>query len=93
MVPPGFKAALVTYADAKGALGLQQISDEFDTLFARITQRRGKELVTSSINGKACGFQVNCTVEELFAVFGEALRDISGDRIVCTNPDFSQLQR
>ncbi len=89
------KDALVTYAERKGSAGVREISDEFDALFARLTADTGagKELLNSSVNGKTFGWQVTTTVEQRLAVFGEALREINGDRIVATSPDFRSLQR
>lgn len=97
MTPPGYVQALVTRADIKGAAGLQELNDLFDSLFAKITGNKGKELVSSSINGKSFGFQVNMTNEEAFAAVGEALRQINdqanGGAIPQTYADFTLLQR
>jgi hypothetical protein len=93
MIPAGYKEALITYADAKGAMGLQALSDEFDTLFDLINARRGKEMISSAVNGKAFGFAVQMSIEEKFSVLGQAIREINGDRVTCTYPDFSSLQR
>jgi hypothetical protein len=93
MIPAGYKEALVTYAQTKGALGLAELSDEFDALFALSRKNKGLEVVNSQVNGKTFGFVVNMTVEEKFAVIGEALRELSGDRVVQTSPDFRQYCR
>jgi len=96
-VPPNFVQALVQYADAKGAPGLQELNDRFDELFAQIKNGEGQQtVVNSSINGKALGFQTEMTVAEEFAAVGQALRELDVDnagRVVCTYPDFSSLQR
>jgi hypothetical protein len=97
MTPPGFVQALVTRADLKGAEGTQELSDLLDDLFDLIAQKKGKELVSSSINGKSFAFAVNMTVEEAFGAVGEALRELNpienGGKIPQTYGDFSCLQR
>ena len=91
--PKTFVAALVTYATTLAAVGRQQILDEFVELFARVNAGEGTQLVNSSVNGKSFGFQVNMTVEEKFAAFGEAIREIDDVGATCTYADFSCLQR
>ncbi|MEN3369957.1 MAG: hypothetical protein V7609_2100 [Verrucomicrobiota bacterium] len=87
------KSALVAYCDRKGALGLQQISDEFDSTFTLFRENGGSEVINSSINGKSLGFQLTMTVEEKLAVLGEVIKEVNGDKITCTRADFSKLQR
>lgn len=97
MIPPGYVQALVTYADVKGTIGLQEIRDTFDLLFEQIGAGKGKQLISSSFSGKTFGFQVNMSVEEKFAAFGEALRQLEDSTgagaIPQTYADFSGLQR
>jgi hypothetical protein len=93
MIPAGFVQALVTYATVKGSAGVAEINTQFDALFARVTATGGKTLISSAINGKNYGYQINTTTEELMGAFGEAIREINGDRVVCTRADFSALQR
>ena len=93
MITAGLKDALVTYADLKGSAGVQEISDEFDALFAKFKAGNGKELISSGVNGRNFGWQISSTVDERLAVFGEALREINGDKIVATRADFRGLQR
>jgi hypothetical protein len=92
----GLKDALVYYADLKGDAGVDEISAEFDALFALTLSENGggKQLINSSVNGKNFGWsERTATVEERLAVFAEALREINGDKIVATYPNFACLQR
>lgn len=94
LLPPGFVAALVTYAETIGST--QDLQDEFECLFTRIKAGEGSAIVSTSTNGKSFGYEVTVTVEELFAAYGEALRqlnDDAGGATPCTYADFSQLQR
>jgi hypothetical protein len=93
MIAPGFKAALVTYAESLGTVGLQALVDEHAELYAKVIAGDGTQLVNSTINGKGFGFQVNMTIEEKFSVFGEAIREISGDTVQRTIADFRCLER
>lgn len=94
MIPAGYKESLVTYAETMGAKGVQEITDEYVSLFALSRENKGLSLINSSINGKAFGFNVDMTVEEKFTVFGAALREINGDGpVVNTIPDFRCLRR
>jgi hypothetical protein len=87
------KAALVSYCDRKGALGLQEISDEFDSTFKLFRENGGSEVISSSINGKSMGFQLTMTVEEKLAVLGEVIKEVNGDKITATRAAFSKLTR
>jgi Flp pilus assembly pilin Flp len=96
MIPAGYVQALITYADVKGTVGLQSLKDEFDALFGKIGDGKGKNVITSSFAGKSYGYQVNMTVEEKFTAFGEALRQLATDETGATPQtyaDFSCLQR
>lgn len=93
MLAPGFVQALVTYADTIGDNGVATITAEFNRYFALVTSGNGKTMITTAVNGKSFDFQINATAEELFAAFGEALREINGTKIGRTYADFSQLQR
>jgi hypothetical protein len=95
MLPPGFVQALVTYAETADN-GADEINADFTALYAKIKAGQGKTLVNSAPGGKSFGYQVNTTVEELFAGYAEALRQMSDDGstgIVATYADFSQLER
>lgn len=92
-IPPGFVQALITYAELGGSAAEQEIKDEFTALFARVNANEGKEVIATSVNGKYFGFEVSTTVEEKFAAFGEALKEINGDAVPQTYADFSCLQR
>ncbi len=96
LIPPGFVQALVTYVDVNGDDGVLEIENEFNALYARIKAGEGSAVVSTSTNGKAFGYEVTVTVEELFAAYAEALRQINDDAsggIVATYADFSDLQR
>jgi hypothetical protein len=90
MIPPGYTDALVVYANSRGAVGIQAINDEFDTLFAEITAGNGKEVISAGINGKSFGWSVSITVEEKFSAFGDAISRLT-DSPATTYPDFSQI--
>ena len=92
MIPDGFVNALVTYAEAKGETVTTQIETELDALFARVQAGKGKDMVTSTLNGKSFGFQVNMTVEEKFTAYAQAFRELSGGKITRTYGDFSGIQ-
>ena len=96
MIPAGFKASLVTYGETISG-GKAAIEDEWEALFARVNANKGTEIIDSSVNGKSFGYEVTMTVEEKFAVFGEALRELNageeiGGAIVSTQPDFRGLR-
>jgi hypothetical protein len=97
MIPAGFVQALVTRTDLKGAAGVQELKDLFDSLFELMGKGKGKALVSTAINGKSYAWAVNMTVEEAFTAAGDALREIlpieEGGKIVQTSADFRHLRR
>lgn len=96
MLPQSFVQSLVTYADVNGTTGLQEIKDQFNALYARVKAGEGGAIISSSVNGKSFDYAGTATVEELFAAYGDALRQLSDDStgaVVATYADFSQLQR
>lgn len=93
MIPSGYVAALVTYADVMGALGAQQVRDEWQSLFERMNAEGGLAVVNSTLSGKTFGFQVNMTLEEKFTAFSEALREINGTTATSTRACFPNINR
>lgn len=95
-LPPNYVQALVTYSDVNGDAGTQELTELFNSLFAKVNAGQGKTLVAHAINGKSYGWAVNTTVEEAFGALGEALRQINpgaGGALVQSYADFSSLQR
>jgi hypothetical protein len=95
LIPDEFVQALVTYADLTPG-GIDELKTQFTALFARINAGEGDSIVSTSVNGKSFGYEVSVTVHELFAAYGQALRELANDvtgAVVATYADFSQLRR
>ena len=92
VIPEGFVEALILYADM-GDEGADEIRDQFKSLYDQVKSGNGKQLVTSAINGKNFGFQVSMTVEEAFACYARALKEIDGTLVPITYGAFYGLTR
>ncbi|HEX3817525.1 MAG TPA: hypothetical protein VHW03_04485 [Chthoniobacterales bacterium] len=85
-----FINSLVEYADQLD--DVEPLETQRDALFARMQSEGGKTLVNTNATGKAFGFQVNATLEELFGAYVAAIKifnDAAGSSPV-TFIDFSQ---
>jgi len=92
VIPEGFVAALILYADA-GQAGADEIRAQFSALYDLMKAGNGKTLVSSAINGKNFGFSVSMSVEEAFSSYAAALKEIDGTIVPITYGGFYGLTR
>ena len=94
MIPQGYVQGLVAIAEeADSKITLQHLRDERDTLFKLICERRGKSLVSSSVNGKTFQFAESMTVAEAFAAISDAIAQLAGTKTPTTYANFNCLLR
>jgi hypothetical protein len=92
MIPEGFVEALILYADM-GDGGRDEIAAQFNSLYDAMKAGNGKMLASTAVNGKTIGFHVSMTVEEAFAAFAKALKEIDGTSTPMTYGAFYGLTR